>query len=97
MPRFHVRVVLHNAQAEHYEKLHETMAEQGFSITITSSDGIEYHLPDAEYRIEATLTLEQVGERTKHAAGLLRKRFAYVANQVTGARIYGLERVERDG
>jgi hypothetical protein len=93
MPQFHVRVVLQDAKFEHYEKLHEAMAGEGFSRTITSDKGIEYHLPDAEYRIVADLTLVQVGDRTKRAAETVQRTFSYLATQVTATRWQNLEKV----
>jgi hypothetical protein len=68
MPSFTTRVELHKATRDDYEKLHTEMQKRGFSRTITSDDGIVYHLPTAEYDLEGQLTCEQVRDRAGTAA-----------------------------
>lgn len=60
MAKFTVRVELHRAVAEDYEKLHTAMEDGGFTMTITSSDGKVYQLPSAEYRY--TSNTEDAGD-----------------------------------
>ncbi|WP_115116577.1 hypothetical protein [Serratia marcescens] len=60
MASFTVRVELHKAEAEDYENLHEKMEAKGYSREITSSDGIRYKLPDAEYVADKNMTASQV-------------------------------------
>ncbi|WP_310397290.1 hypothetical protein [Hymenobacter sp.] len=49
MTQFIVRVELHNADASHYERLHEIMHNAGFGNAILGEDGKAYRLPAAEY------------------------------------------------
>lgn len=49
MSKYLVRIELHQPRdKEPYERLHEIMKGAGFKRTIVI-DGVEYHLPDAEY------------------------------------------------
>jgi hypothetical protein len=48
-----IRVELHGANADDYGKLHNAMAQRGFSRTIRGDDGVVYDLPTAEYAISA--------------------------------------------
>lgn len=93
MPRFTVRVELHNAKAEDYEQLHAAMKGQGFGRTITSSDGITYQLPTAEYNMERELDRGAVLERAKIAAAKTGKGFSVLVTE--GARKWvGLDPVK---
>lgn len=56
MARFTTRVELHYADDDDYETLHAAMEDEGFYRTITSDDGIAYHLPTAEYNRDGNLT-----------------------------------------
>lgn len=61
------RVELHGAKSKDYEPLHKAMKQRGFSRTITGSDGIEYHLPFAEYNLVGEYTRNQVLRKAKAA------------------------------
>ena len=54
MSQFTTRVELHDADSADYEELHEEMEKRGFTRTVTSSDGITYQLPTAEYNYEGS-------------------------------------------
>lgn len=71
MPYFTVRVELHGAQSEHYERLHEAMQKGGFSRTITSDAGTTYNLPWAEYDYTSTGSPQSVGEKAKAIANTI--------------------------
>lgn len=60
MASYLIRVVLHGAQAEHYELLHERMGWIGAERTITADDGQTYDLPDAEYRLDSLASVSEV-------------------------------------
>ena len=80
MAWFLVRVELHGAKAwEDYDELHEAMEAFGFSRTIVSDNGVEYHLPPAEYYIEGELELEQVCDKAKRAAARTGYSYAVLA------------------
>jgi hypothetical protein len=63
MATFMTRVELHSADEDDYETLHAAMEKEGFNRTITSDDGVTYHLPTAEYYRSTHLTRTQVLER----------------------------------
>jgi len=44
------------------------MRKKNFTQIITSDDGVEHHLPHAEYNREANLTIDQVLNAAKEAA-----------------------------
>src|SRR5690242_15576085 len=66
--KFTVRVELHGGESEDYDVLHEQMEIKGFSRTITNAQGVEYHLPTAEYVISTNLTLRDVATLASEAA-----------------------------
>lgn len=52
MSLFIIRVELHsNNYVADFTRLHDLMQVNGFSKTIKSDNGVEYHLPRAEYLI----------------------------------------------
>lgn len=63
MADFTVRVELHNAKSEDYEKLHESMAAQGYSRIIQDSAGTRFYLPSAEYVAIKSIACGQVRDQ----------------------------------
>ncbi len=69
MARFTTRVQLNGDPSwSDYDKLHAAMRKKNFTQIITSDDGVEHHLPHAEYNREANLTIDQVLNAAKEAA-----------------------------
>lgn len=69
MARFLVRIELHSARSmKDYQLLHDEMEARGFRCTITSSDGIAYHLPPAEYSYVGDVDKSVVLNEAKKAA-----------------------------
>lgn len=68
MDTFTVRIELHDPDDGDYDTLHDAMEAIGFSRTITGDDGIEYHLPHAEYIITSNYTAQRILNRAKKAA-----------------------------
>ena len=69
MSKFIIRVELHSAKEKtDYDKLHEEMKKEGFKRTIIADNGMEYHLPTAEYYKEIAETPSMVLESAKTAA-----------------------------
>jgi hypothetical protein len=81
MATFMTRVELHAADDDDYQTLHDAMEAEGFVRTITSEDGIKYHLPDAEYHRDANLTRGQVCDSAKRAASKTGKKFGVIVTQ----------------
>lgn len=96
MSSFTTRVELHNAkEPEDYEKLHDEMAKEKFTRTIKSDDGIEYHLPTAEYNKEGNYTRADVIESAKRAASKVIQDFAVLVTESNGRSWNGLEKVKK--
>ena len=91
MANFQVRVVLHDAEWEHYELLHEAMEVQGFSRTVKGKEGV-YQLPDAEYRIGGSILMADVIVKVKAAAITVGRKYAWIANETVQAQWSGLEK-----
>lgn len=68
MAEFIVRIELHdNATQKEYDDLHREMMSAGFSRTILVN-GIEYHLPQAEYRLSGSLDASHVLSKARLVA-----------------------------
>lgn len=96
MARFMVRVVLHDADdnGSDYEELHGAMEMLGFSRIIESSKGFVYHLPPAEYHMEAELPIDDVRAFALQAAATTRRRHAVLVTEAHQIAWEGLERVK---
>jgi hypothetical protein len=95
MARFITRVELHNADYDDYETLHSAMEAEGFERTITSDDGVTYHLPTAEYYREADLTRQEVLDSAKRAAAKTQRKFGAIVVESNGITWNGLDKVSR--
>jgi hypothetical protein len=91
MAQFTVRVELHEAKWEDYERLHAEMEEKGFSRLIKADDGKTYHLPWAEYDGAGNLTNSQVRDIARTAANITGKRNAILVTESKGRSWVGLE------
>lgn len=81
MGKFTPRVELHGATEPDYEVLHEAMKKRGFSRTILDEDGIEHHLPTAEYNLIGDYKKSQVCKLAKEAAEVTRKPAAVLVTK----------------
>ena len=93
MATFMTRVELHNASYSDYESLHTAMETEGFERTITSSDGVVYNLPTAEYYRSANFSKQQILDSAKRAAAATKKTFAVVVTESNGVMWSGLSQV----
>ncbi|HIF9285254.1 TPA: hypothetical protein ACX6SX_000974 [Photobacterium damselae] len=93
MASFTVRMVLHDADWEDYNKLYEEMNKEGFSEEISSDDGTAYELPDGEYTISGNLTKSDVLSKAKNAASKTGEKYAVLVTQSSGRTWYGLKKV----
>ena len=93
MAGFTTRVELHDAAWSDYDKLHRAMEAEGFARTITSDDGITYHLPTAEYDYSGDVTMGQVLAKAKKAAATTGKSSGILVTQSSGRTWSGLEKV----
>lgn len=76
-----VRVELHGAVYDDYQKLHKFMESEGFTRTIVASDGISYQLPTAEYHGVTTLNTNSVLEVVQRAVKNTGKTGMVLVNQ----------------
>lgn len=93
MSTFIIRVELHSGTSLDYSLLHTFMARNGFGRTITSDDGVVYHLPPAEYSVVTTTTPENVIASAKHAAQQTGRKFAVLVTEAKAIIWNGLEQV----
>lgn len=94
MSRYTVRVELHNyPQESDYQKLHDGMAQRGFSRYIIDSEGTRYHLPLAEYNIESEEDKNEVLARAKIAAKKVGKQYSILVTRSAGRTWEGLDSV----
>lgn len=87
MPRFTVRVVLHNASPQNYVDLANSLATKGVVDVIRSDDGTLYKLPPAEYNFEGNASAEQVRDAVVQAASIT-NRFESVLVTETQKRVW---------
>lgn len=67
MAKYTVRIVLHDGDSNDYNILYDAMDKEGFSDVISSSDGIDYKMPDGEYNIQGIYTKENILDKAKRA------------------------------
>jgi hypothetical protein len=67
MARFMALVELKQPKPNLIPSLHDVMEEEGFRKTIRSNEGNTYTLPDGQYRLQATIDLEEAYNRAKNA------------------------------
>ncbi len=91
MANFTVRVELHQAEWDDYERLHAAMGQKGFSRQITSDDGRAYHMPWAEYNGSGNLTSAQVRDIARAAADSTGKQNAVLVTEASSRAWVGLE------
>ena len=94
MASFTTRVELHKATAADYAALHQAMEAKGFSRTISSDDGVQYHLPTAEYNRSGTISIEQVRADAVTAAKSTGKTHSVFVSETTCRVWVGLDKVE---
>lgn len=93
MARFTTRVELHSADEDDYENLHAAMERRGFSRRITSSDGVTYHLPTAEYNLNKDWDLDRVLDEAQKAADSTGRKNEVLVTKSNGRRWLGLQKV----
>lgn len=91
MPKFTVRVELHDAEAEDYDVLHTAMEREGFSRFITSDKGARYHMPWAEYNRKSNTTLQAVLESAKRGANRTGKKYEILVTKSAGRTWFNLK------
>ena len=73
MHTYLVRIELHNSSLLDYVPLHQEMRKVGFSTTIIKNNGVEYHLPSAEYRIYTSWSFNEVLNIAKRCANTTKR------------------------
>ncbi len=93
MTRFTTRVELHDADSDDYETLHNEMALAGFTRTIISDSGIEYHLPPGEYNLLSNDTGDHVRLLATNAAIATSKKYSIIVTPSDGRYWINLQQV----
>lgn len=91
MPRFTVRIELHDATWEHYQQLYENLAKMGFTDILMTDKG-RVRMPPAEYNYEADVTKEEVLAKAKSAAARVVQSYAVLVTVSGGRTWHGLDR-----
>jgi hypothetical protein len=91
MANFTVRVELHKAAWNDYDRLHTAMEQKGFSRQITSDTGKTYHMPWAEYNGTGNLTSAQVRDIAREAADSTGKQNAVFVTEAVSRAWVGLD------
>lgn len=91
MAKFTTRIVLHDADSEDYDDLHDHMDQEGFTDEISSNDGTKYKMPDAEYDISGQMALNDVMAKAKRAAGKTGKKYQVFITESAGRKWFGLK------
>ena len=95
MSVFIVRIELHDAVEEEYEKLHKAMSKSGFSRTVLDTNKVEFHLPKAEYGMSTDLEPVKVMDIVTRAAQQTHKMFGILLTQAQGVTFYNLAPVKK--
>ena len=90
MARFLVRVELHGASWDDYERLHAEMEYRGFSREVTSDNGRSYQLPTAEYVIRTEVGLEAVRTLAANAAEATGQKYGVIVAEYSRSAWVGL-------
>ncbi len=94
MAQFTIRIELHRAIAEDYDRLHSAMEKCGFSRRIKGADGNTYALPTGDYeRSGEDLTGEQVHNDAWRAAASVSQRFAILITKASAITWSGLTQI----
>lgn len=97
MATFAIRVELHGATSDDYERLHAFMAVAGFVRTIELGDKT-FHLPPGEYRYHSNFeTSMTVCAKAQAVAAQVRSSPAVVVDEVVSRAGVGLEPVNSIG
>jgi len=91
---FIARIELYEPDENCYDDLHEAMEAIGFEKTIVSDDGIEYHLPHAEYRLKVDLERTDIMNHIKIAVSNVTSNFRVLLTGREGMSWYNLKPVE---
>lgn len=75
MASFTTRIELEGTSTiSDYQALHNAMRSAGFNRTIVSNDGIEYHLPNAEYNISGSFGRDEILTKAKQVLATINKQ-----------------------
>ena len=94
MPKFPVRIELHEAKREDYTVLYEDMAFRGFTDTITSADGHTFQLPSGEYNYERQAMRAEVMSKARAAAIETGIEYSVLVTESAGRTYYNLDEAE---
>ncbi len=94
MEQFIVRVELHDAKwPDDYIKLHSEMQKKGFTNIVTSTSGVKYQLPPAEYYKIGDLDSNSVLKQAQSAASKVKPKHAVVVGACSRVEFEGLSQV----
>jgi len=92
MPRYTIRIELHDATWDHYIEMYKHLAAQGITDIITSDDGARYKMPPAEYNYDGLANRNQVLEMSKASAAKVVRSYAVLVTESAGRVWHGLDK-----
>ncbi len=95
MSAFVVRVVLHDATWDEYEKLYEKLGKQGFTDIITADNGAKYKMPPAEYYFVGNKTRSEVLALAKASAAAVKASYEVMVTESVGVTWHGLKQLSK--
>lgn len=93
MASFTIRVELHNADSEDYDKLEKLLAAYLITDVIAADDGTLYRLPPAEYNYQGEKGRNEVMETVKAVAAQVVPSYAVLVSESRSREWYGLKRI----
>jgi hypothetical protein len=95
MASFTVRVQLGDLEHKHpsYTELHEAMADAGFDVTVKGANGVEYHLPHAEYVYDGDSNCPDVRKLARETAERIHRPCRVLVTESASRCWIDLERV----
>lgn len=94
MSSFTVRIELDSNVYSDFEILHRAMDASGFKKTIKSDDGVEYHLPRAEYNISTSIERSVVLKLAENAVAKTYRKAEILVTESCGRIWSGLYKVQ---
>jgi predicted RNA binding protein with dsRBD fold (UPF0201 family) len=93
MPKFMIRVELHDADSSEYADLKELLAKRKIGDTIRSQNG-KYLLAGGEYHLTADLTANEVLDLVKRTAKTVTPKFSVTVTEADRVVWAGLKEIK---
>lgn len=92
MPKYTIRIELHDGTPDDYVDLYEDLAAKGITDIITTGEGVEYKLPPAEYSFIGDATQSEVLEMARSSASKVVRSCAVLVTTASNRTWHGLKK-----